>query len=129
FPRTINGDTGAHMKKSRILIASAAAAALALSGCAGAGDDGNTEPGGDTNALVIYASHPTEMVDYFVAEFEKENKGIKVELITGGTGELLSRVKAEADRPQGDILWGGSSTTGGSSPDLFTKYDSDVLSE
>lgn len=120
------------MKTSRVITGMALVAALALTGCsAGEAEEGKT-PGtdnGSSNGLVVYASHPTEMVDYFVKEFEKENKGIKVDLITGGTGELLGRVKAEADRPQGDILWGGSSSTGGSSPELFTPYDSDVLSE
>lgn len=109
------------MKRIRSALALTAASALALAAC-GSG-------GGDSNSLVIYASHPTEMVDYFVAAFEEENEGLDVELITGGTGDLLGRVQAESGRPQGDILWGGSSTTGGSEPDLFTPYDSDVLDE
>jgi iron(III) transport system substrate-binding protein len=75
-----------------------------------------------TKGLVLYASHPTAMVDYYIKGFEQQNPGVKVELITGGTGDLLGRVKAEKDRPRGDILWGGSSTTGGSAPELFVKY-------
>jgi len=82
-----------------------------------------------TKALVLYASHPTAMVDYYVKAFEQQNPGVKVELITGGTGDLLGRVKAEKDRPRGDLLWGGSSTTGGSAPELFVKYDAPVLKE
>lgn len=126
------------MRRSKIayVTATVAAAGLALAACgsgsSGAETDGDTtgeEGGQGSNELVIYASHPTEMVDYFVEAFEEENSGLKVELITGGTGDLLSRVQAEEGRPQGDILWGGSSTTGGSKPDLFVKYDSDVLGE
>lgn len=109
------------MNRFRKILALAVTSALALSAC-GSG-------GSDSNSLVIYASHPTEMVDYFVAAFEEENPGLDVELITGGTGDLLGRVQAEAGRPQGDILWGGSSTTGGSAPELFTPYDSEILSE
>ncbi len=75
----------------------------------------------DSNSLVLYTSTPTAQVDFFVKAFEKET-GIKTEIITGGTGDLLNRVKAEADRPQGDVLWGGSSTTGGSQPELFVPY-------
>src|SRR5690606_15395294 len=56
--------------------------------------------------LVLYASHPTEMIDYFVARF-KEKYDVEVDLVYGGTGELLARIRAEADRPQADILWGG----------------------
>ena len=80
-----------------------------------------------TKGLVLYASHPTAMVDFYVKAFEQHNPGVKVELITGGTGDLLGRVKAEKDRPRGDLLWGGSSTTGGSAPELFVKYDSPEL--
>ena len=68
-----------------------------------------------------------EAIDFYVKAFEQHNPGVKVELITGGTGDLLGRVKAEKDRPRGDLLWGGSSTTGGSAPELFVKYDSPEL--
>ena len=79
--------------------------------------------------LVLYASHPTEMVDFFVDRFTEEYPDVTVDLITGGTGELLSRVEAEADSPQGDIMWGGGSHTGGSAPDLFEPYDSEALDD
>lgn len=107
----------------RTAIGMSAVAALTLAGCSGGGSSS------DGNGLVIYASHPTEMVDYFVDAFSAENPEIDVELVTGGTGDLISRVQAEEGRPQGDILWGGSSTTGGSQPELFTPYDSAVLDE
>lgn len=107
----------------RTAIGASAVAALALAGCSGGSGSDNA------NELVVYASHPTEMVDYFVKAFEDENPGVHVDLVTGGTGDLISRVQAEEGRPQGDILWGGSSTTGGSQPDLFTPYDSSVLDE
>lgn len=100
------------------------AAVVALAGCS---DSGKSD--GATKSLVLYASHPTEMVDFYVKAFEKENPGVKVELITGGTGDLLGRVRAEKDRPRGDVLWGGSSTTGGSAPELFVKYDSPALKD
>lgn len=80
------------------------------------------------NRLVLYASHPTEMIDYFVGEFQKEHD-IEVELITGGTGELLSRIEAESGNPQADIMWGGGSHTGGQAPQLFVPYESDRLNE
>ncbi len=126
------------MLRKRTALAFVAAAVFALTSCAGgqttvettpqsAGAPTVTEQG--TDALILYASHPTDMVDFFVKAFEEENPGVKVELITGGTGDLLGRIKAEAARPQGDILWGGSASTGGSAPDLFAQYDSAALSE
>ena len=42
--------------------------------------------------MVIYASHPTKLVDYFVERFKEKYGNIEVDLITGGTGELLGRV-------------------------------------
>lgn len=115
------------MPRFRSMAAIAAVAITAL--VAACSDSGTPSKPAASNALVLYASHPTEMVDYFVKAFEKENPGVKVELITGGTGDLLGRVKAEKDRPQGDLLWGGSSTTGGSAPELFVKYDSPAMKD
>lgn len=128
------------MFKKRAAFSFAAAVAFALTGCTGAqtspavseaptaaSEDTAQVEGTDT--LVLYSSHPTEMVDFFVQAFEEENPGVKVELITGGTGDLLGRINAEKGLPQGDVLWGGSASTGGSAPDLFAQYDSPVLSE
>jgi iron(III) transport system substrate-binding protein len=103
-------------------------AIAAITMLAGLANGASAQPAA-TKSLVLYASHPTAMVDYYVKAFEQQNPGVKVELITGGTGDLLGRVRAEKDRPRGDLLWGGSSTTGGSAPDLFVKYDAPVLKE
>lgn len=100
------------------IVMSAAALSLATAVSGGWTDPALAQDGG---SLVLYTSTPTDQVDFYVKAFE-EKTGIKTEIITGGTGDLLNRVKAEAGRPQGDILWGGSSTTGGSEPDLFVPY-------
>ncbi len=73
--------------------------------------------------LVIYASHPSEMVDHFTKDFG-DKYGIKVTTVKAGTGELLNRIRAERGRPAGDIMWGGFSDTGSSAPDLFDVYRS-----
>lgn len=84
------------------------------------------QPAEHEGRLVLYASHPTEMIDFFVKRFEEEY-GVQVDLVYGGTGELLARIRAEANRPQADILWGGGAHTGASAPDLFVPYDSPAL--
>lgn len=76
--------------------------------------------------LVLYASHPTEMIDFFVERFQ-EHHDVEVDLVYGGTGELLARIGAEADRPQADLMWGGGAHTGASAPELFAPYDSPAL--
>jgi iron(III) transport system substrate-binding protein len=101
---------------------------IAAAATAGITQDASSQPAA-TKSLVLYASHPTAMVDHYVKAFEQQNPGVKIELITGGTGDLLGRVKAEKDRPRGDLLWGGSSTTGGSAPDLFVKYEAPALKD
>ncbi|MBM3479783.1 MAG: hypothetical protein FJX69_11265, partial [Alphaproteobacteria bacterium] len=76
--------------------------------------------------LVVYASHPSEMVDHFCNDFGQRN-GIRVTTIKAGTGELLNRIRAERARPGADALWGGFADTGASSPDLFDQYRSREL--
>ena len=46
--------------------------------------------------------------DIIAAEFEKAT-GIKVELLTMSSGEVLTRLRAEKDNPQTDIWFGGGS--------------------
>ena len=115
------------MKRKYGWLALASAGAILLSGCAPAGDTPGAETG--TNSLVIYASHPTEMIDFFTAKFTELHPEIQIELISGDTGDLLGRIQAEAANPQGDLLWGGGSYTGSSAPEVFTPFDSAVLKE
>ena len=57
--------------------------------------------------LVIYCPHPLTLITPLVEEFQKQT-GIKAEVVTAGSGELLKRVEAEQANPMGDIFWGGS---------------------
>lgn len=68
-------------------------------------DDGGSEAA-DSSTLSVYSPHQSEIINPIVKEFQ-ERTGIKVELVQGGTGELLSRVAAEAENPGADIFWGG----------------------
>lgn len=79
-----------------------------------------------SDRLTLYVSHPTEMVDFYVERFTAATS-TEVDIVYGGTGELLARIGAEAGRPQADIMWGGGSHTGASAPELFRPYDSDAL--
>jgi iron(III) transport system substrate-binding protein len=76
--------------------------------------------------LVIYGAHPPELVEFFAETFTRKT-GVKVSIVKGGTGELLSRIRAEKARPQGDLLWGGYGETAASAPDLFDTYQSPQL--
>lgn len=59
----------------------------------------------EENKLVIYTSHKEEIYGPIVREFE-ERTGIWVDVITGGTNEMLERIKMEGDE-SADVMFGG----------------------
>ena len=56
--------------------------------------------------LVIYNAGGPEMGEDLVRAFKAKHRNINVEVIRLGSGEIITRVKAEAKRPQGDIILG-----------------------
>lgn len=64
--------------------------------------------GGDTEEQVLTMYVAYGGPDIIAAAFEEET-GIKVELLTMSSGEVLPRLQAEKDNPQTDIWFGGGS--------------------
>lgn len=95
--------------------------ALLLSGCGG---ERETEilPGAQ-NRLVVYTSHKEEVYRPIIREFE-ERTGIWVELVTGGSYELLERIQKEQSDPQADVMFGGGVESLESYRQLFQSYRS-----
>lgn len=91
------------MKKRTFL--SILLALLLLSGCAGEAAVSGTLPRPE-NRLVVYTSHKEEVYRPIVREFE-ERTGIWVELVTGGSNELLQQLDAEKAAPKADVMFGG----------------------
>ena len=77
----------------------------------------------DKQELVIYTSHPTDLISQIIEEFESRT-GIAVKIVRGGTGELLEKIEEEKDDPKADILWGGSLSTLIPNKLLFQNYSS-----
>ena len=79
---------------------------------------------GDANReeLIIYCSHPLDLMNTILDDFKLKNPEIKVDVVTAGTGELLKRIEAERANPLGDILWGGTLNSVKSKSDLFENY-------
>ena len=98
------------------------AAACVLSGCAGktAGVPPVAAPAEDER-LVIYTSHKEEVWRPIVREFE-ERTGIWVDVVTGGSNELLERIKWEADAPGADVMFGGGVESLESYAEYFSPY-------
>ena len=59
------------------------------------------------SSLVVYTSMPQSVTDPLIAAFS-EQTGVTVDLITAGGGELMSRIRSEADNPQGDVMLSGT---------------------
>lgn len=78
---------------------------LLLCGCGGISGDTGTLPQPE-NRLVVYTSHKEEVYRPIIREFE-ERTGIWVELVTGGSYELLERLEAEKAAPCADVMFGG----------------------
>lgn len=79
--------------------------ALLLTGCAAAATPTGLAPE-ESRRLMIYTSHKEEVYRPIIREFE-ERTGIWVELVTGGSNELLQQLEAEKDNPKADVMFGG----------------------
>ncbi|MYL45160.1 extracellular solute-binding protein [Virgibacillus halodenitrificans] len=64
------------------------------------------EASGEAKTLTVYSPHQNEIINPIVKEFQ-DRTGVNVDVVTGGTGELLNRVTAEEGNPGGDVFWGG----------------------
>ncbi|MBS4209359.1 ABC transporter substrate-binding protein [Bacillus sp. FJAT-50079] len=71
--------------------------------------------------VTVYSPHQAEIINPIVKEFQ-DRTGIEVELVTGGTGELLNRMKAEANNPLGDVFWGGGAESLAAFSESFEPY-------
>ena len=115
----------------RTFLSVAGGAALTLAACGGGEgggeaeptttDDGGSTEGEATDKLVVYSPHSEEEIAIEIPPFE-EQTGITVEVVSGGAGELISRITAEKDNPQGDVLFGASMGTVLAAKDLWEEY-------
>jgi iron(III) transport system substrate-binding protein len=55
-------------------------------------------------SLVVYSAGSPEMGDDLAKAFRARHSDVRVEIIRAGSGELVTRIQAEARRPQGDII-------------------------
>ena len=84
------------------------------------------------HSLVVYSPHDADPLNAGVEMFRQAYPNIEVEIIAAGTGELCQRIVAEAENPQGDVLWGGGADTLAAYTDYFAPYvcaNDDVIGE
>ncbi len=80
-------------------------------------------PARPSAGLTIYAAQGGEVTDPVVDAYRRENPGLVIQIIRGGMGEMLSRIRAEREQPIGDLLWGGSPEMYAINDDLFAKAE------
>jgi iron(III) transport system substrate-binding protein len=71
--------------------------------------------------VTIYSAAPQDLLDKVIPVFEKASK-LKVEIIKGGSGDLVNRLKAEAGRATADVLFSVSTDVVEANGKLFQKY-------
>ncbi len=74
--------------------------------------------------VVVYNADTAEFGEAFTQAFNKQQPNVRVEIISAGVGQLFTRVKAEAARPQGDIMLAASHESFLQMADLFQPYTS-----
>lgn len=115
------------MKKMTQMFAAGSAALMILAGCSA-----NEAEGTASDELVLYSPNSEELISTIVPLFEEET-GIKVEVISAGTGELMRRIETEQNSPYGDVMFGGTKSVHVENIDLFHEYvsenDADLIEE
>ena len=92
-----------------------------LAGCTGKLPEPNPHTPAQDQRLVVYTSHKEEVYTPIIREFE-ERTGIWVDVVSGGTNELLQRIEQEQDAPKADVMFGGGVESLESYRDCFTPY-------
>ena len=80
-------------------------------------------PAAPAAGLTIYAAQGGEVTDPVVDAYREKNPDLAIQIIRGGMGEMLSRIRAEREKPIGDLLWGGSPEMYAINDELFAKAD------
>jgi len=74
--------------------------------------------------VTIYSAAPQDLLDRVLPAFEKASN-IKVNLVKGGSGDLINRLKAEAGRNTADVLFSVSADVVVANDKLFSKFTPD----
>jgi iron(III) transport system substrate-binding protein len=93
---------------------------LLLAAMVGACSRGPATPAAE---LDIYAAQGQEITTPLLDVYQQKNPGLRINVIRGGAGELLSRMRAEKAGPLGDVFWGGALELYRVNADLFAPLD------
>lgn len=109
------------MKSLRIAMLCGLLFLLSACGTGDAGAQTDALAPDEAHRLTVYTSHKEEVYGPIVKEFE-ERTGVWVQVVTGGTNELLERIAVEADKPACDVMFGGGVESLMTYADFFEPY-------
>ena len=101
-----------------------AVVAMSAAGCSTGESSGQgPEKVSAEKRLTVYTSHKQEVYAPIIKEFE-ERTGIWVEVVPGGTTELLERIREEGEKGSCDVMFGGGVESYEVFKDCFVSYES-----
>ena len=111
---------GKHTKRIIATVMAGMCIMAALSGCSHI--NGNEKYTLDEeNKLIVYTAHKEEIYQPIIREFE-ERSGIWVDVISGGTNQMLDRIAQENGSGSGDIMFGGGVDSLAAYEQYFSSY-------
>lgn len=81
--------------------------------------------GAAAREVVVYAAHGDDVTGAILGAFKEQNPEISITLVAGKTGDMFQRIKAEANNPSADMMWGGSIQSYEVFADNFASYAND----
>lgn len=89
----------------------------------GAEAEGETTYADLSGDLVLYSTMTEADLDALLTCFNEAYPNINVEVVNGSAGELTARLRAEAENPVGDLVWGGmADSDGDANADIFEAW-------
>lgn len=95
--------------------------ALGLAGCGSTRQPLPSCSPEEDRKLTVYTSHKPNVSMPIIREFE-ERTGIWVNVVSGGTSEMLEQIRSEQDAPVADVMFGGGVESLTAYGDCFEPY-------
>lgn len=113
------------MISKKKIVAALGVAALTLGACSNSGDS-KSEGEAGTGDLVLYSSMTESDLQTFQDVMGEKFPDLNIEVVNGTAGELTTRMAAEKNNPQADMMWGGlDAADGDMHKDIFEAWLSD----
>lgn len=76
----------------------------------------------ESKSLTVWSATSAELTDALVQAFTAKNPDLQVDIITAGSGELITRLQSQQPNPSGDIILGIAQEAFEGNYDLFEGY-------